>query len=96
LIFSRQSYFCRSVNNADQKQFHWQDYELKQDYILTVDILNQLKGEGLIAAIGLCNFDSLRTEEICTQFPGVVVSNQVQVQFLCADISHAHRYYSSR
>ncbi|KAJ7364680.1 NADP-dependent oxidoreductase domain-containing protein [Mycena albidolilacea] len=70
------------TTQIDLLQFHWQDYELKQDYILTVDILNQLKGEGLIAAIGLCNFDSLRTDEICTQFPGVIVSNQVQFSLI--------------
>lgn len=36
----------------------------------------------LILEIGLCNFDSAHTDEICTQFPGLVVSNQVAV---CSD-----------
>ena len=38
--------------------------------------------EGAISAIGLCNFDTIRTDEICTQLgPGAIVSNQVQVEF---------------
>ncbi|KAJ6589454.1 NADP-dependent oxidoreductase domain-containing protein [Mycena capillaripes] len=70
---------------VDLLQFHWQDYETLQECMNAVDFLNQLKIEGLIAAIGLCNFDSTRTDEICTKFPGVVVSNQVQ-QFSLIDI----------
>ncbi|KAF8179923.1 NADP-dependent oxidoreductase domain-containing protein [Mycena galopus ATCC 62051] len=66
----------------DLLQFHWQDYELQQDYLQAIDILTQLKAEGLIAAIGLCNFDSARTDEICTRFPGVIVSNQVQFSLI--------------
>ncbi|KAJ7627113.1 Aldo keto reductase [Roridomyces roridus] len=65
------------THRVDLLQFHWQDYDNK-DYLLALSILADLKQEGLIAAIGLCNFDSLRTEEICTRFPGLVVSNQVQ------------------
>jgi diketogulonate reductase-like aldo/keto reductase len=45
-----------------------------------LEILHDLQSEGLITAIGLCNFDAIRTDEICTQLgPGVIVSNQVQV-----------------
>ncbi|KAF7334634.1 Aldo-ket-red domain-containing protein [Mycena venus] len=70
------------TKRVDLLQFHWQDYELKSDYMQAVDILNQLKSEGLIAALGLCNFDTLRTDEICTQFPGAIVSNQVQFSLI--------------
>ena len=39
--------------------------------------------EGVISAIGLCNFDTIRTDEICTQLgPGAIVSNQVQVRIV--------------
>lgn len=39
-----------------------------------------MKQEGVIKAIGLCNFDSIRTDEICTNLGrGAIVSNQVQV-----------------
>ena len=42
--------------------------------------LHDLKEEGLISAIGLCNFDTIRTDEICTVLGrGAIVSNQVQV-----------------
>ena len=45
-----------------------------------VQHLIDLQTEGLIQTIGLCNFDTLRTDQICTQFgPGAIVSNQVQV-----------------
>jgi diketogulonate reductase-like aldo/keto reductase len=45
--------------------------------------LCDLKMEGAISAIGLCNFDTIRTDEICTQLgPGAIVSNQVQVRVL--------------
>jgi aryl-alcohol dehydrogenase-like predicted oxidoreductase len=43
--------------------------------------LNELRKGGHIRAIGLCNFDTIHTDEICTQLgPGVIVSNQVQVR----------------
>jgi diketogulonate reductase-like aldo/keto reductase len=42
--------------------------------------LQDFQEEGLIAAIGLCNFDTIRTDAICTSLgPGSIVSNQVQV-----------------
>ena len=63
-----------------KQQFHWQDYSDK-NYLVALQILRDLKDEGFISAIGLCNFDSIRTDEICTQLgPGVIVSNQVQVR----------------
>ena len=60
-------------------QFHWQDYS-DTGYLEAMQHLYDLKQEGIIKAIGLCNFDSTRTDEICTHLgPGSVVSNQVQV-----------------
>ena len=42
--------------------------------------LQDLQANGLITALGLVNFDAVRTDEICTQLgPGAIVSNQVQV-----------------
>ncbi|KAJ7759580.1 NADP-dependent oxidoreductase domain-containing protein [Mycena metata] len=69
------------TQRVDLLQFHWQDYE-NRDYLKAIELLCELKNEGLIAAIGLCNFDSARTEEICTKFPGMIVSNQVQFSLI--------------
>ncbi|KAJ7075308.1 NADP-dependent oxidoreductase domain-containing protein [Mycena belliarum] len=66
---------------VDLLQFHWQDYG-NPDYLTALEILSQLRTEGLIAAIGLCNFDAARTAEICTHFPGIIVSNQVQFSLI--------------
>lgn len=42
--------------------------------------LNDMRKEGLITALGLCNFDSSHTDAICTSLgEGAIVSNQVQV-----------------
>ncbi|KAG6810585.1 hypothetical protein H0H92_011219 [Tricholoma furcatifolium] len=66
------------TTSVDLLQFHWQDYADK-NYLTALEILRDLKSEGAISAIGLCNFDTIRTDEICTQLgPGVIVSNQVQ------------------
>lgn len=60
-------------------QFHWQHYSSKK-YMFCLNILRELQQSGLIASIGLCNFDSIRTDEICMKLgPGVVTTNQVQV-----------------
>lgn len=43
--------------------------------------LQDLQAEGKIINIGLCNFDTIRTDEICTSLgPGSIVSNQIQVR----------------
>lgn len=61
-------------------QFHWQDYNDK-GYLEALRHLRDLQSEGVIKAIGLCNFDSIRTDEICTHLgTGAIVSNQVQVR----------------
>ncbi|KAF9462857.1 NADP-dependent oxidoreductase domain-containing protein [Collybia nuda] len=70
------------TNKVDLLQFHWNDYSDK-GYLTALDILQDLKSEGLISAVGLCNFDTIRTDEICTQLgPGAIVSNQVQFSII--------------
>jgi diketogulonate reductase-like aldo/keto reductase len=60
-------------------QFHWKKYSDKR-YLTAIQVLRDLQEEGMITAIGLCNFDTIRTEEICARFgKGSIVSNQVQV-----------------
>ena len=60
-------------------QFHWHDYSSKK-YMFCLNILRELQQNDLIASIGLCNFDSIRTDEICTKLgPGIITTNQVQV-----------------
>ncbi|KAJ6534145.1 NADP-dependent oxidoreductase domain-containing protein [Mycena capillaripes] len=85
------------TDHVDLLQFHWQDYSEK-GYISALEIMNDMRGEGLIRAIGLCNFDAIRTDEICTQLgPGVIVSNQVQFSLIdtrplhgMTDVCHRH------
>jgi hypothetical protein len=63
------------------QQLHWSDYSTRA-YITALQHLHALQSPSnrLINALGLCNFDSARTDEICTALgPGVIVSNQIQV-----------------
>ncbi|KAG6332620.1 hypothetical protein ID866_6473 [Astraeus odoratus] len=70
------------TTSVDLLQFHWQDYSDK-GYLTALQILQDLQHEGLISAVGLCNFDAVRTDEICTQLgPGFIVSNQVQFSLI--------------
>ncbi|TFK32755.1 NADP-dependent oxidoreductase domain-containing protein [Crucibulum laeve] len=70
------------TESVDLLQFHWQDYT-DNGYMTALHHLYDLKMEGLISAIGLCNFDTIRTDEICTQLgPGAIVSNQVQFSII--------------
>ncbi|KAJ3729016.1 NADP-dependent oxidoreductase domain-containing protein [Lentinula guzmanii] len=70
------------MDRIDLLQFHWQNYSQK-GYLSTLKILQGLKTDGWISALGLCNFDSIRTDEICTQLgPGVISSNQVQFSLI--------------
>jgi diketogulonate reductase-like aldo/keto reductase len=66
-------------------QFHWNDYS-DSGYITALHHLQDLQREGLISALGLCNFDAIRMDEICTTLgPRSIVSNQIQVCVgLCA------------
>jgi hypothetical protein len=50
--------------------------------------LQDMQRDGHINALGLVNFDAVRTDEICTQLgPGSIVSNQVQVCSLASNKS---------
>ncbi|KAK7677828.1 hypothetical protein QCA50_019140 [Cerrena zonata] len=70
------------VQKIDLLQFHWQDYSDKR-YLNALEALKQLRDEGVIANIGLCNFDAIRTDEICTELgPSVIVTNQVQFSII--------------
>jgi aryl-alcohol dehydrogenase-like predicted oxidoreductase len=70
------------TNRIDLLQFHWQDYSDKR-YMKALEILHDLQHENLVATIGLCNFDTAHTDQICTQLgPGAVVSNQVQFSLI--------------
>ncbi|THU85881.1 Aldo/keto reductase [Dendrothele bispora CBS 962.96] len=70
------------ADRVDILQFHWQDYSNK-GYLSALEILQELRTEGLITSIGLCNFDAIRTDEICTQLgPNAIVSNQVQFSLI--------------
>jgi len=67
-------------HNTHPIQFHWNDYS-DSGYITALQRLQDLQREGLISALGLCNFDTIRMDEICTTLgPRSIVSNQVQVR----------------
>ncbi|KAJ7075299.1 Aldo keto reductase [Mycena belliarum] len=76
------------TERVDLLQFHWQDYD-NHDYIAALGILLDLQRRGLIAAIGLCNFDAPRTDEICARFPHTIVSNQVPFSLIDTRASFA-------
>ncbi|KAK2463905.1 hypothetical protein APHAL10511_004077 [Amanita phalloides] len=64
-------------SRVDHLQFHWYDYSDKR-YLICLDILREFQNSGLIAALGLCNFDSFHMDEACTKLgPGVISTNQV-------------------
>ncbi|KXN89078.1 Protein tas [Leucoagaricus sp. SymC.cos] len=70
------------TTRIDLLQFHWQDYNDK-GYLDALHHLQTCQREGYIAYIGLCNFDTKRTDEICTLLgPGAIVSNQVQFSII--------------
>ncbi|KAJ8690908.1 hypothetical protein PTI98_012304 [Pleurotus ostreatus] len=71
-----------STDRLDLLQFHWQDYSDK-GYLIALQYLCDLQIEGRLSAIGLCNFDTKRTDEICTQLgPGFIATNQVQFSLI--------------
>ena len=48
-----------------------------------LELLQDLQREGQISALGLCNFDTILMDEICTTLgQDSIVSNQVQVRSL--------------
>jgi hypothetical protein len=62
-------------------QFYCQDYSDK-GYMTSLCYLQDMQRDGHIKALGIVNFDAVRTDEICTQLgPGSIVTNQVQVCF---------------
>ncbi|KAF8583530.1 Aldo/keto reductase [Ramaria rubella] len=72
------------TQTVDLLQLHWSDYSTRA-YITALQHLHALQhpSRKLITALGLCNFDSVRTDEICTALgPGVIVSNQVQFSLI--------------
>lgn len=76
---SRDRMQCATI---DLLQFHWQEYNDK-GYLTAVRHLRDLRRDEKINCLGLCNFDSIRTDEICTDLgPGVIVSNQVQFSLI--------------
>ncbi|PPQ81630.1 hypothetical protein CVT25_013602 [Psilocybe cyanescens] len=76
------------TTSVDLLQFHWADYSDK-GYITALNHLLDMKNEGTISAIGLCNFDAIRTDEICTELgPGAIVSNQVQFSIIDTRVLH--------
>ncbi|KAI0344722.1 Aldo/keto reductase [Trametopsis cervina] len=67
---------------VDLLQFHWQDYNDK-GYITALRHMQDLQKEGKIINIGLCNFDAVRTDEICASLgAGAIVSNQIQFSLI--------------
>ncbi len=45
--------------------------------------LRDLQREGKISLLGLCNFDTIHMDEICTELgPDSIVSNQVQASLV--------------
>ncbi|KIJ30479.1 hypothetical protein M422DRAFT_36543 [Sphaerobolus stellatus SS14] len=72
------------TQTLDLLQLHWSDYSSRA-YITALQHLRTLQHgpNKLITALGLCNFDSARTDEICTTLgPGAIVSNQVQFSLI--------------
>lgn len=70
-------------------QFYWSDYDDKR-YLTALRHLEELQRGGKIVSLGLCNFDTLRTDEICAHLgPGVIATNQVQVFLLSSDVERA-------
>lgn len=76
------------TQRIDLLQFHWQNYSDK-GYMKALRHLQDLQQEGLITTLGLCNFDTIRTDEICTQLgPGSIVTNQVPFSLIDTRVLH--------
>ncbi|KAI1787099.1 Aldo/keto reductase [Ganoderma leucocontextum] len=75
-------------DRVDLLQFFWQDYQ-DRSYITALQHLARLKAAGKIRDLGLCNFDTKRTEEVCVELGrGYIVSNQVP--FSIIDVRPLH------
>ena len=77
---SSASVHCGGVIDVSRPwQFFWQDYQ-DRSYITALQHLARLRTAGKIRNLGLCNFDTKRTEEVCVELGrGYIVSNQVAV-----------------
>ncbi|KAI8992727.1 Aldo/keto reductase [Trametes punicea] len=76
------------TNRLDLLQFFWQDYR-DRNYLTALQELLKLRSMGKIRNIGLCDFDTRRTDEICTVLGrGRIVSNAVQ--FSIVDVRPLH------
>lgn len=61
----------------DMVQFHWWDYSQELAMLQAIDHLDALRKEGLIAGVGLTNFDTIRVRQFVDR--GIpITSNQVQ------------------
>ncbi|KAI0742242.1 Aldo/keto reductase [Daedaleopsis nitida] len=77
------------TQRIDLLQFFWQDYRDRDGYLNAIEHLLSLRSAGKLRNLGLCNFDTARTEEICVTFgAGCIVSNQVQ--FSLIDVRPLH------
>ncbi|KAI1134105.1 aldo/keto reductase [Hypoxylon sp. FL0543] len=71
-------------------QFHWQDYESKEYLDIFVELVRISRYyPELVTSIGLCNFDSEHTEQVCEYLVAKtgdagIVSNQVQFSLVDA------------
>ncbi|KAI1411044.1 aldo/keto reductase [Hypoxylon sp. FL1857] len=86
---------CRRLGGrAELLQFHWQNYESKEYLDILVELTRISKPHpDLVATIGLCNFDSEHTEEVCEYLLAKtgsvgIVSNQVQFSLVDARPLH--------
>ncbi|KAH6646278.1 aldo/keto reductase [Truncatella angustata] len=76
---------CRRLGGrVELLQFHWYDYEEKEYLEILAELVNITRTHsGLVSTIGLCNFDSKHTKEVCEyllakQGAVGIVSNQIQ------------------
>lgn len=68
------------MESLDMLQFHWWDYSDK-NYLKAIEYLDDLRKEGLIAHVGLTNFDTIHLQEFIDM--GIeIVSNQVQYSLI--------------
>ncbi|KAJ4331593.1 hypothetical protein N0V87_009045 [Didymella glomerata] len=67
-----------SANHVDLLQFHWQDYNDHQ----YIQVLHILREDERVRHLGLCNFDTLRLQEVIDNNIDVVTN---QVQFSLVD-----------
>ncbi|KZL66368.1 aldo/keto reductase [Colletotrichum tofieldiae] len=97
LVFEKvKERYRRLGGRVELLQFHWHDYSCK-DYLNIMVELVRLTAihPDLVSTIGLCNFDSEHTVEVCEYLLAKtgsigIVSNQVQVQFSLIDSRPLH------